>query len=73
MIWAGLAYRFWPFYKTLTPQFKVFIQTSFITGYGSFKADRDLLKYERRVRYETALEQERRLYEAAERGVYVNR
>jgi hypothetical protein len=73
LLCAAVAYRLWPVYKTFTPQFKVFIQTGFILGYGSFRADRDLLRYERKVRYEVALEQERRLYEAAEKGIYVNR
>lgn len=44
---------------------------SFILVGGSFKIDKDLVRYERRIKYEAMIEQERQLELAAQRGQYL--
>jgi hypothetical protein len=68
---AAVAHRYWPTYKTLTPQFKTYIQLSFILAGGSYKVDRDLLRYERRIQYQALLDQQRKIDAAADRGEFI--
>ncbi|CAN6662201.1 hypothetical protein TRVA0_034S00232 [Trichomonascus vanleenenianus] len=69
---AFAAHRCMPLYKTLTIPFKVFIQLGFMITGGCWRVDRELVRYERRIRFQQLHEERQRLEDAASRGEYVD-
>lgn len=68
LVCAGVASKYWPAYRHLTRQFKVFVQVGFIIFGGCYRVDRALIAYEQEVRIQQLAEQKAKLDSAAERG-----
>ncbi|KAH9872754.1 hypothetical protein J1614_005148 [Plenodomus biglobosus] len=52
---GGIAYAFSPFYRSLTVQFKTYIQMSGMILGGMLEADKRMIRYQHQVRYQKRL------------------
>lgn len=52
---GGIAYAFSPFYRSLTVQFKTYIQMSGMILGGMLEADKRMINYQHQVRYQKRL------------------